>query len=68
MNCPEDEVNNKINSEYAELCRKLNKIDLNDNLREEKKLSEADLHDLREETLTFHWKADVMLITVLTFE
>ena len=46
----EDEVNNKINSEYSELCRKLNKIDLNDNLREEKKLSEADLHDLREET------------------
>lgn len=46
----EDEVNDKINSEYSELCRKLNKIDLNDNLREEKKLSEADLHDLREET------------------
>ena len=46
----EDEVNDKINSEYSELCRKLNKIDLNDNLREEKKLGEADLHDLREET------------------
>ena len=42
----EDEVNDKIDSEYSELCRKLNKIDL----REEKRLSVADLHDLREET------------------
>ena len=42
----EDEVNNKISHDYSELCRKLNEIDL----REEKKLNEADLHDLREET------------------
>ena len=54
----EDEVNNKISRDYSELCRKLNEIDLSDNLsdnfsnnlREEKKLNEADLHDLREET------------------
>ena len=55
----EDKVNNRISRDYCELCRKLNEIDLNKNLREEKKLNEADLHNQREETKTSSGKVSM---------